>query len=136
MKTTLGVCLLALSMATIVKSQDSTKPVLRPGISVQMSRASHAVEMPEADAEDATVVAVTNDGNVFLGLNRVETSALSSVKAGTVYVKVDARAPFQSVLTVLDALHGRPVVLLTAPLARREEGKIMSPYGVKVSMGE
>lgn len=136
MKPTLGVFLLVLATAAVAIAQDPTKPVLRPGISVQMSTDSRATEMPEADAEDATVVTITRDGRLFLGINPMEITALSNVKAGTVYVKVDARAPFQNVLTVLDALRGRSVVLLTAPLSRPEEGKIVPPYGVKVSLGE
>ncbi len=136
MKGTLGVCLLVLATAVIAVAQDRTKPVLRPGISVQMSTASHAVAVPEADAEDATVVVITSNGKLFLGITPVDTVALSNLKARTVYVKVDARAAFQNVLTVLDALHGRSVVLLTAPLSHPEEGRIMPPYGVKVSLGE
>ncbi len=136
MNRTSGVCLLVLAVATIAIAQDPTKPVLRPGIRVQMSRDSHAVEVPEADAEGATVVTITSDGKLFLGIKPVDTTALSSLKAGTVYVKVDARAPFQSALTVLDALRGRAVVLLTEPLSHPEKGKIMPPYGVKVRVGE
>ncbi len=101
-----------------------------------MLKDSHAVAMPEADAQDATVVVITRDGKLFLGTKPVEAAALSSVTAGTVYVKADARAPFQNVITVLDALRGRSVVLLTAPLSRPENGKILPPYGVKVSFGE
>lgn len=136
MKITLGVCLIVLTTTSIAIAQNPTKPELRPGISVEMSKASGAVEVPEADAEDANVIVVTRGGMVFLGTNRVDASALSNIKAGTVYVKADARAPFQSVLTVLDALHGRSVVLLTAPLLRPEEGKMLPPYGIKVRLSD
>ena len=136
MKITLGVCLLVLTSAVVVLGQDPTKPVLREGISVQMLQESHAVEMPEADAEDAIVVAITRDGKLFLGTKPVETAALSGVKAGTVYVKADARAPFQTVMGVLDALHGRSVMLLAAPPVQPEKGKMVQPYGVKVRLGE
>ncbi len=136
MKQTLGVCLLVSAMATIAIGQNPTKPVLRPGIRVQMSTASHAVGVPEADAEEATVVVITSDGKLFLGTKPVETNALSNLKSGTVYVKADARAPFQNVLLVLDALHGPSVVLLTTPLSRPEQGKIVEPYGLKVRLGE
>ncbi|MDT8067754.1 MAG: hypothetical protein ROO76_06260 [Terriglobia bacterium] len=136
MKLTLGVCLLVLAATTIAFAQDATKPVLRPGISVQMLEDSHAVQVPEADAEDANVVTIMRDGRLVLGTNQVDTPALNHLRAGTVYVKADARAPFQSVLAVLDALRGRSVILLTAPLSRPEKGKITPPYGVKVSLGE
>ena len=137
MKLTLGVCLLVLATASFAVAQEQTKPALRPGVRVQMSNVSHAVEVPEADAGDATVVAITSTGKLFLGTSPVDTTALSSLKPGTVYVKVDARAPFQNVLTVLDALRGRSVVLLTAPTSgAQKKGEIMQPYGVKVSLGE
>jgi biopolymer transport protein ExbD/biopolymer transport protein TolR len=136
MKVTLGVCLLVLASTVVMVGQDTRKPVLRPGISVQMLKDSHAVAMPEADADDATVVVITRDGKVFLGTEPVEVTALRNVKAGVVYVKADARATFQNVLTVLDALRGKSVVLLTAPLSQAEQGKMMPPYGVKVSLGE
>jgi hypothetical protein len=54
------------------------------------------------------------------------------LSAETVYVKADSRAPFQTVLTVLDALRGKSVVLLTASPANVERAKIVSPYGIKV----
>lgn len=136
MKITLGVCLLVLASTVVVVAQDATKPVLRPGISVQMLKYSNAVAMPEADAEDATVVVITSNGKLFLGTKSVETAVLGNITAGTVYVKADARAPFQKVLGVLDALDGKSVVLLTAPLSPREAGKIVQPYGVKVRLGE
>lgn len=136
MKLTLGVCLLVLTTAVTVAAQDPTKPVLRPGIRVQMSTVSQAVEVPEADAENAIVVVITKVGKLFLGTQPVETSALRDLKAGTVYVKVDARAPFQNVLTVLDALHGKSVILLTAPLSHPAKDKMMAPFGVRVRLGE
>lgn len=134
MKSVLEVCVVALAMAFVAAAQDQSKPVLRPGIQVQMAVASHAVEMTAADKEDATVVSITADGRVFLGVKLVDVSALSSLGSATVYVKADARVPYQKLLAVLDALHGRPVVLLTAP-ANMEKGKLVPPYGLKVMLG-
>jgi biopolymer transport protein ExbD len=51
-----------------------------------------------------------------------------------VYLKADSRVPFQQVLTVLDALRGRSVVLLAAPPKNVERKKIVPPYGVKVTV--
>ncbi len=59
--------------------------------------------MPDADKEDAIVVAVTRDGGVFLGQNKVEPSELGSLvrdkladKPGkTIFVRADARAQYQ-----------------------------------------
>lgn len=110
------------------------KPALRKGVSVQMPVAPHAVEMRAADEPDATVVAITADGRVFAGTEPTEPGALSNLSAETVYVKADARAPFQRVLTVLDALRGKAVVLLAAPPRNAERTGIVPPYGIKVSV--
>jgi hypothetical protein len=59
------------------------------------------------------------------------------MSAATVYVKADARAQYQSVLSVLDALQGKRVALLTAAPANVEKrGNITPPYGVTVAFGQ
>jgi hypothetical protein len=63
---------------------------------------------------------------LFAGTEPTEPSALRNLSAGTVYVKADSQAPFQKVLTVLDAL------LLTAPPKDAGRAKIVPPYGIKV----
>ncbi len=135
MKRVLEVCFIAFTLTSMNGAQDPTKPMLRPGVTVQMPFSSQAVEMPAADKEDATVVSVTADGKLFLGVRPVDLAALSSLHESIVYVKADARATCQSVLTVLDALRGRPVVLLTAPTSNAPKDAIMPPYGLKLTVG-
>ena len=135
MKHVLEVCLVAFALTAFTGWQDPTKPMLRPGITVQMPFSSQAVEMPQADKEDMTVVSITADGKLFVGLQQVDLSALSSLHESIVYVKADARASYQNVLAVLDALQGRAVVLLTAPTAHAPKGAITQPYGLKLQMG-
>jgi len=135
MKTVIVAWLVALVTVCVANAQTKTKPALSSGISVKMPIASHPVEVPAADQQHATVVSVTADGRMFIGTRQVETSALASLAEGTVYVKADARVPYQNVLTVLDALRGHPVVLLTAPGSNVRRGNIIPPYGVKVTMG-
>ena len=128
--------LIALTMACVaVAQQDPTKPVLRPGISVQMPVSNQAIEMREADDEDATGVAVTADGKLFVGARPAQLSDLGRLNAQTVYMKADARVPYQQILTVLDALHGHSVVLLTSSPSSAENSGITWPYGVKVMLG-
>ena len=62
MKHALEVFLIAFVLTAMAGAQDPTKPMRRPGITVQMPVSSQAVEMPAADEEDATVVTVTADG--------------------------------------------------------------------------
>ncbi len=115
-------------------AQESTQPALRKGVSVQMPIADHAVEMRAADSLQASVVAITADGKFYAGTERIEPSALSKLSADPVYVKADSRAPFQQVLTVLDALRGKSVVLLAAPPKNADRTKIVPPYGMKVAV--
>lgn len=136
MKSLLGVCLIAAGIIGMVVTQGAAKAVLQRGISVKMPVANEAVAMPGADEAGATIVAVTVDGKLYLGTEQATADALARVPASTVYVKADARASYQQVLTVLEALHGRSVVLLTASTARTEPGIITPPFGVRMTLGD
>jgi len=109
-------------------------PVLRPGISVQLPASSLAVAMPEADQQDVTVATVTANGDLYVGVQPIKVGALADLSASTLYVKADARAPYQQVLAVLSALSEHPLVLLTEPTVKAEPGKITSPFGVHVTL--
>ena len=132
MKSVMGACLIASILICGANAQNSPKRVLTKGVSVQMAVASHAVEMAAADEPNAQVVAITADGKVFAGIKAVEPDALSNLSRGTVYVKADARAPYQKVLTVLDALRGRSVVLITAAPENAARQEITPPYGIEL----
>ena len=129
MKRLIEVCVVGSILICVVGAQ---KPALRKGVSVQMPVAAHAVEMRAADGPNATVVAITADGKVFAGIEPTEPGALSKLSAGTVYVKADSRVPFQKVLTVLDALRGKSVVLLAEPPKNVQKAKIVPPYGIQL----
>jgi biopolymer transport protein ExbD len=129
MKSAIEACLLGSILISEIGAQ---KPVLRQGIAVDMPVASHAVEMRAADGQGTTIVAITASGQVFVGIERTEPTALSRLSAGTVYVKADSRAPYQKVLAVLDALHGKSVVLLSAPPANAGRPGYTPPYGTKL----
>ncbi|MGJ5813447.1 ExbD/TolR family protein [Paludibaculum fermentans] len=134
MKRLLAVFIAGSILACLAAAQEAPKPALRKGVSVQMAVADHAVEMRAADEPDTTVVAITADGTIFAGIQRSEPAALSRLSAETVYVKADARVPFQAVLTVLDALRGKTVVLLSASPANAEKPKFLPPYGTKLTV--
>ena len=111
------VCFVGVLLACAAGAQDPRKPVPTAGISVKMAISRSALPIPAADALDAQVVTITADGKVFQGTTAVEPETLAELVMGSVYVKADARAPFQRVLAVLEALQGRQVGLLTAPPA-------------------
>jgi biopolymer transport protein ExbD len=137
MKSVIEACLVGSLIVAGAGALYSQKPALKQGISVDMPVAGHAVEMRAADEQNATVVAMTADGRVFVGVQPTEPAALSRLSARTVYVKADIRAPYQKVFAVLDALNGKSVVLLSAPpenAARRAAPfpGYLPPYGTKL----
>ena len=137
-KWVVGIFVFALTIPAVARTQGATEPPLQPGVHVEMPIASHVVAMPAADQPDATIVAVTADGQVFLGVEAVEENSLSGelsgINHGTVYLKIDAKAPYQTVLTVLDALRGRPIVLIAAPASKPVGVKPVPPYGIKLTV--
>ena len=78
-------------------------PMLQNKVAVDMAKVDNPIAMPDADKEDAIVVAVTRDGGVFLGQDKVAPSELGvkvrdklADKPGkTIYVRADARAQLQ-----------------------------------------
>ena len=85
-------------------------PMLQNKVAVDMAQVDNAVSMPDADKEDAIVVAVTRDGGLFLGQDKVAPSELGSKvrdkladKPGkTIYVRADARAQYKVVEDAID----------------------------------
>jgi len=132
MKSIIGACLVGSILIAGAGALYSQKPALKQGISVEMPVAGHAVEMRAADEQNATVIAMTADGRVFVGVEPTEPAALSRLAGTTVYVKADVRAPYQKVLAVLDALRGKSVVLLSAPPENAARRGYVSPYGTKL----
>ena len=85
-------------------------PMLQNKVAIDMAKVDNAVAMPDADKEDAIVVAVTRDGGLFLGQNRVSPDQLGPMvrdkladKPGkTIYVRADARAQYKAVEDAID----------------------------------
>lgn len=113
---------------------DSQQSLLKKGVAVEMPFAGHALEMRAADGQDATVVAMTANGRLFVGIEPTEPAALSKLSGKTIYVKLDARVPYQKVLAVLDALRGKSVVLLSAPPESAVRGGYVPAYGTKLTV--
>jgi biopolymer transport protein ExbD/biopolymer transport protein TolR len=85
-------------------------PMLQNKVQITMAQVENAVAMPDADKDDAIVVAVTRDGGVFLGQDKVDPSQLGSKVADklsektdkTIYVRADSRAQFKAVEDAID----------------------------------
>lgn len=105
-------------------------PMLQKGFSVDMAKAANPRQMPDADKEDAVVLAVTRDGKVYLGSGQIQlgevtaqvTDRISGKLDKTVYLKSDARAKYGDVVAVIDNVRAAGVDslgLLTEKLERR-----------------
>ena len=85
-------------------------PMLQKYVSVDMVRTQNPRTMPDADKEDAVVLAVTRDGKIYLGSDPVVVKditpkvkdRIASRLDKTVYVRADARAKYGDVLAVVD----------------------------------
>jgi biopolymer transport protein ExbD/biopolymer transport protein TolR len=105
-------------------------PMLQKGFSVDLVRAANPRQMVDADKEDAVILAVTRDGKVFLGSDRINLNdvtpmvkdRISSKLDKTVYVRGDARAKYGDVVNVIDNVRAAGVDslgLLTERIQRR-----------------
>jgi len=85
-------------------------PMLQHGQSVDLAKVNNPEQMPDADKEDALLVAIMRDGKVFFGNDQIQVDQLTNkikdkIASRTdkrVYVKADARARFKSVVDVVD----------------------------------
>ena len=138
----LHACLVSLMMAGIacgVSAQQSGGIVpLQRGVSVVMPLTRNAVAVPNADTEDALVVALTSDGTAFLRADPVSTlalairvtSALSTRNEKTLYIKADAAVPYARLVEVIDAVQNSGVeglTLLTAQQDAADQGQRLAP---------
>ncbi|HXE92083.1 MAG TPA: biopolymer transporter ExbD [Terriglobales bacterium] len=109
-------------------------PMLQKGVSVDLAKTDNPVQMPDADKEDALLVAVMRDGKVFFGTEQIGPDELTQrVKDRIanrvdkrVYIRADARARYKNVVEVVDNVRSAGVDqlgLLTEqrrPLAGKE----------------
>ena len=85
-------------------------PMLQKGVSVDLAKVNNPEQMPDADKEDALIVAVMRDGQIFFGNDKIAPDALTQrVKDRIanrvdkrVYIRADARARYGSVVEVVD----------------------------------
>jgi biopolymer transport protein TolR len=92
-------------------------PMLQNGLAVDMAKALNGDKMPDAQKDDAIIVAVTRDGQLYLGRNRINLDQITtSVKDlisdrpdKTVYVRSDARAKYGDVVKAVDEVRSAGV---------------------------
>jgi biopolymer transport protein ExbD/biopolymer transport protein TolR len=92
-------------------------PMLQKGVSVDMAKAASASDLPNADKDDAVLLAITRDGSIYLGNNKIAFDMItSSVKDRlanrpdkTVFIRSDARAKYGDVVRVVDEVRSAGV---------------------------
>jgi biopolymer transport protein ExbD/biopolymer transport protein TolR len=105
-------------------------PMLQNKVQIDMAKVDNPTLMPDADKEDAIVVAVTRDGSVYLGQDRTALGELGAKvrdqladKPGkTIYVRADARAQFRAVEDAIDAVRTAGVEEVGLLTQKREAG--------------
>lgn len=139
------VCLIAVTFTiTIALPARAQAPALRKGVSVQMASTRNASPMAEADNDDAWVVTVTADGNLYFGAEPMTADQLAEwmkthprSREANLYIKADARAAFANVEKVLDIGHAMGFdapVLLTSQVEPKTPGIMVPPKGLAVSV--
>src|SRR5438045_8250913 len=84
-------------------------PMLQKDVSVDLAKVNNPEQMTDADKEDAIVVAITRDGTIFLGRDRVQADQLTnkikdrvtSQVDKRVFVRSDSRAKYKNVVEVV-----------------------------------
>jgi biopolymer transport protein TolR len=92
-------------------------PMLQKGQSVDMAKVNNPTPMTDAEKEDALMVTVVRNGDVFFGNDKVPVDSLTNKlkdrlvnhQDKRVYVKADARAHFGNVVQVVDAVRAAGV---------------------------
>jgi biopolymer transport protein TolR len=85
-------------------------PMLQKGVSVDLAKVNNPEAMPDADKEDALIVAIMRDGIVYFGKEKTTPDQLTdkikdrlaSRTDKRVFVRADARAKFGVVVEVVD----------------------------------
>ncbi len=87
-------------------------PMLQNKVQVDMAQTENATAMPDADHEDAVVVAITRDSRVYLGQDQVSIpdlgqqvlDRLEKQTTKEIFVRADARAHYGTVMDSIDAV--------------------------------
>jgi biopolymer transport protein ExbD/biopolymer transport protein TolR len=112
-------------------------PMLQKGVSVDLAKVNNPSQMPDADKEDALIVAVMRDGKVFFGNDKIAVDELTNrVKDRLanrvdkrVYIRADARARFGAVVEVVDNVRSAGVDQLGLLTDQRKETTAPPPPG-------
>jgi len=113
-------------------------PMLQKGVSVDLATVNNPQAMPDADKEDALLVAINKQGEIFFGsdklsgadqLTHLVKDRLASRTDKTVFIKADARAKYGWVVDVVDNVRAAGVDQLGLLTEQRKTGPGAPPVG-------
>ena len=92
-------------------------PMLTKGFPVDLAKVNNAADMPDADKDDAVIVGISADGNVYMGSTKSDLTQiadqvrdrLSNRLDKTVFLKSDGRAKYGVVVKVVDEIRAAGV---------------------------
>ena len=92
-------------------------PMLQNKVNIELAKVSDPTAMPDADKEDAVVVAVTRDSRVYLGQNQISMADLGQKVADLlqnktnkeIFMRADARAQYGTVEDAIDSVRSAGV---------------------------
>ncbi len=107
-------------------------PMLQNKVAINLAQVENPTNMPDADKEDAIVVAVTRDGGIYLGQNKVDPAQLGSLVRDKledktdkmIYVRADERAQYKVVEDAIDDVRTAGVEEVGLLTQRREGNQI------------
>jgi biopolymer transport protein ExbD/biopolymer transport protein TolR len=110
-------------------------PMLQKGVSVDLAKTNNPSMMPDAEKEDALLVAVTRDGKVYFISDQIAPDQLTnkikdklaSRTDKRVYVRADARAKYGVVAEVVDNVRAAGVDQLGLLTEQRRQGAPPAP---------
>jgi biopolymer transport protein ExbD len=117
-------------------------PMLQKGVSVDLAKVNSPANMPDADKEDALLVAITRDNKIFFGSDQVAGAdqlthlvkdRLANRTDKRVFIKADARTRYGNVVDVVDNVRAAGVDQLGLLTEQRKAGPGAPPPGTAPS---
>ena len=108
-------------------------PMLQKGANVDMAKTKNPIAMEDADKEDAVLIAIERDGNIYFDTQKLGSPAeltakvqdrLSNRADKKIYIKADGRAQYGRVVEVVDDVRAAgvdQVGLLTEQVAQGQK---------------
>ncbi len=109
--------------------------MLQKGVSVDLAKTDNPVKMPEADKEDALIVAIMRDGKIYFNSDAVTADALTdkvkdrlaNSSEKRIFIKADAGARYGDVVAVVDDVRSAGVDQLGLLTEERKQGSLETP---------